>query len=161
MVKKNIMIAYLCMLFLCCTLLIIPFLFTKEHVEAEQIVHVMRQHPLTKDMIEADTRMIRRFYHLDSNQYASATVLMKESMMEVEEAALFTASDQFQQEEIIEACKAHIANQIASFEGYGDAQVQLLKQAVIVPYGDHVICIVSKYAEELRQEIEQGKGMES
>lgn len=161
MVKKSILAAYICLCIMCLILIAMPAMHKKETMTREQIEHVMKQHPLTKDMIEADARMIRRFYHLDSNQYESAHVWRKESVMDVEESALFTAKNKKQQEEIIAACKAHIRNQIISFEGYGDDQVALLKQAVIVPYGEHVLCIVSKYADELQEEIEQGKGIES
>lgn len=161
MVKKSILAAYIGLCIACCALIAMPAMHKKVTMTSEQIVHVMKQHPLTKDMVEADARMIRRFYHLDSNQYVSAHVWKKQSTMDVEEAALFTAENKDQQEKIIAACKEHIHNQIVSFEGYGDEQVALLKQAVIVPYGEHVLCIVSKYADELRQEIEQGKGIES
>lgn len=96
------------------------------------------------ELQQQDAKFIRRSYGLQEQQYDLAGVYRKHSTMDVEEIAIFSIHEGQSIEEIVQGCKKRLDAQIESFAGYGEEQVVLLQNAVLLQNKQMVIMIVHK-----------------
>lgn len=132
-------------------LLWLPFANVVKLLDYEQAVEQI-QPLLEQDALQVqDAKFIRRNYGISSNQYEKAYVVRKHAAMDVEEIAIFQASDAKSKEVIAKACEKRVQQQIESFTGYGEAQVAILEKAVLLQNEQMVILIIHADSQSIRQ----------
>lgn len=102
-------------------------------------------------MSPGDNQMVRRVYALEPEEYQGITLYCPASSMSVEELMLVKLSDAAQRESIRAAMEGRVASQIASFQGYGPDQVDMLERAVVEVRGNYALLVVADDPEPVRR----------
>ncbi len=100
-------------------------------------------------MQQGDPQMVRRLYGLDPAAYEACILYYPNTNMGAEELLLVKLKDGADPAPLRAAAEKRVADQLAVFEGYGPAQVALLKEhAVIEAPGNYFLFAVSETAAE-------------
>ena len=100
-------------------------------------------------MQQGDPQMVRRLYGLDPAAYEACILYYPNTNMGAEELLLVKLKDGADPAPLRAAAEKRVADQLNVFEGYGPAQVALLKEhAVIEAPGNYFLFVVSETAAE-------------
>ena len=117
----------------------------------EQVSDAVKKAADFSKMELVDSRRFRQFYGLNENEFEGVMCYYTNQTMEVEEVLLIKAKTAGDAQKAKEAAEARVQTQIKNFEGYGAAQVKLLKNAVVKVRGDYMFMAVSPDAEKLEK----------
>lgn len=99
----------------------------------------------------ADHQMIRRLYGLDPTEFDGCLLYYPTTNMGAEELLLLRVRDTAQQSAVEAAVRARLAEQKASFDGYGVEQTALLERSVLEIREGYVLFVVHCQADAVRQ----------
>lgn len=105
----------------------------------------------TDGMQETNDRDFKKLYGLNKNDYDEIISYYTNETMGVEELLLVRCTDEEKLSAVEKAAQDRIDMQIQSFQGYGEEQTKLLKDAVVLKKGSLFLMAVSPKAGEIRK----------
>ena len=101
------------------------------------------------NMEKGDSKSLKRFFGINSNDVEDFILYTPKSTMDVEEMLIVKLKDSSQATGIEDAIDSRVNKQIESFSGYGPKQVALLQDYEVKNKGDYVFYTVSKDVEKI------------
>ena len=134
-------------------LLVVPFLIKDKKVDIDEIKKVFEEYAKEDIVTEIDSSTIYNNYNINTNSLEGYISYGPISYMNVQELTVFKEEDKDKRIEIKNKINEYINKKILTFGGYGEAQVELLKNRVVVIKGDYVFCIILDNSDEVWQNI--------
>ena len=134
-------------------LLVIPFLIKDKKVDIDEIKKVLEGYAEEDIVTEIDSSTIYNNYNINTNSLEGYISYGPISYMNVQELTVFKEDDKDKRIEIKNEINEYINKKILTFQGYGEAQVELLKNSVVEIKGDYVFCIILDNSDEVWQNI--------
>ncbi len=134
-------------------LLVIPFLIEDKKVDIDEIKKVFEEYAKEDIVTEIDSSTIYNNYNINTNSLEGYISYGPISYMNVQELTVFKEEDKDKRIEIKNKINEYINKKILTFQGYGEAQVELLKNSVVEIKGDYVFCIILDNSDEVWQNI--------
>ena len=134
-------------------LLVIPFLIKDKKVDIDEIKKVFEEYAKEDIVTEIDSSTIYNNYNINTNSLEGYISYGPITYMNVQELTVFKEEDKDKRIEIKNKINEYINKKILTFQGYGEAQVELLKNSVVEIKGDYVFCIILDNSEEVWQNI--------
>ena len=134
-------------------LLVIPFLIKDKKVDIDEIKKVFEGYAEEDIVVEIDSSTIYNNYNINTNSLEGYISYGPISYMNVQELTVFKEDDKDKRIEIKNEINEYINKKILTFGGYGEAQVELLKNSVVEIKGDYVFCIILDNSDEVWQNI--------
>ena len=134
-------------------LLVVPFLIKDKKVDIDEIKKVFEGYAEEDIVVEIDSSTIYNNYNINTNSLEGYISYGPISYMNVQELTVFKEEDKDKRIEIKNKIKEYINKKILTFQGYGEAQVELLKNSVVEIKGDYVFCIILDNSDEVWQNI--------
>lgn len=134
-------------------LLVIPFLIKDKKVDIDEIKKVLEGYAKEDIVTEIDSSTIYNNYNINANSLEGYISYGPITYMNVQELTVFKEEDKDKRIEIKNKINEYINKKILTFGGYGEAQVELLKNSVVEIKGDYVFCIILDNSEEVWQNI--------
>lgn len=134
-------------------LLVIPFLIKDKKVDIDEIKKVFEEYAKEDIVTEIDSSTIYNNYNINTNSLEGYISYGPISYMNVQELTVFKEEDKDKRIEIKNKINEYINKKILTFQGYGEAQVELLKNSVVEIKGDYVFCIILDNSDEVWQNI--------
>ena len=134
-------------------LLVIPFLIKDKKVDIDEIKKVFEEYAKEDIVTEIDSSTIYNNYNINTNSLEGYISYGPISYMNVQELTVFKEEDKDKRIEIKNKINEYINKKILIFQGYGEAQVELLKSSVVEIKGDYVFCIILDNSDEVWQNI--------
>lgn len=134
-------------------LLVIPFLIKDKKVNIDEIKKVFEGYAEEDIVVEIDSSTIYNNYNINTNSLEGYISYGPISYMNVQELTVFKEEDKEKRIEIKNKINEYINKKILTFGGYGEAQVELLKNNIVEIKGDYVFCIILDNSDEVWQNI--------
>lgn len=134
-------------------LLVVPFLIKDKKVDIDEIKKVFEEYAKEDIVTEIDSSTIYNNYNINTNSLEGYISYGPISYMNVQELTVFKEEDKDKRIEIKNKINEYINKKILTFQGYGEAQVELLKNSVVEIKGDYVFCIILDNSDEVWQNI--------
>lgn len=134
-------------------LLVIPFLIKDKKVDIDEIKKVFEEYAKEDIVVEIDSSTIYNNYNINTNSLEGYISYGPITYMNVQELTVFKEEDKDKRIEIKNEINEYINKKILTFQGYGEAQVELLKNSVVEIKGDYVFCIILDNSDEVWQNI--------
>ena len=134
-------------------LLVVPFLIKDKKVDIDEIKKVFEEYAKEDIVVEIDSSTIYNNYNINTNSLEGYISYGPITYMNVQELTVFKEEDKDKRIEIKNKINEYINKKILTFGGYGEAQVELLKNSVVEIKGDYVFCIILDNSEEVWQNI--------
>lgn len=134
-------------------LLVVPFLIKDKKVDIDEIKKVFEEYAKENIVTEIDSSTIYNNYNINTNSLEGYISYGPISYMNVQELTVFKEEDKDKRIEIKNKINEYINKKILTFQGYGEAQVELLKNSVVEIKGDYVFCIILDNSDEVWQNI--------
>ena len=134
-------------------LLVVPFLIKDKKVDIDEIKKVFEEYAKEDIVTKIDSSTIYNNYNINTNSLEGYISYGPISYMNVQELTVFKEEDKDKRIEIKNKIKEYINKKILTFQGYGEAQVELLKNSVVEIKGDYVFCIILDNSDEVWQNI--------
>ena len=134
-------------------LLVIPFLIKDKKVDINEIKKVFEKYAKEDIVTEIDSSTIYNNYNINTNSLEGYISYGPITYMNVQELTVFKEEDKEKRIEIKNKINEYINKKILTFGGYGEAQVELLKNSVVEIKGDYVFCIILDDSDEVWQNI--------
>lgn len=134
-------------------LLVVPFLIKDKKVDIDEIKKVFEEYAKENIVTEIDSSTIYNNYNINTNSLEGYISYGPITYMNVQELTVFKEDDKDKRIEIKNEINEYINKKILTFQGYGEAQVELLKNSVVEIKGDYVFCIILDNSEEVWQNI--------
>ena len=134
-------------------LLVIPFLIKDKKVDIDEIKKVFEEYAKEDIVVEIDSSTIYNNYNINTNSLEGYISYGPITYMNVQELTVFKEDDKDKRIEIKNEINEYINKKILTFGGYGEAQVELLKNSVVEIKGDYVFCIILDNSDEVWQNI--------
>lgn len=134
-------------------LLVIPFLIKDKKVDIDEIKKVFEEYAKEDIVVEIDSSTIYNNYNINANSLEGYISYGPITYMNVQELTVFKEEDKDKRIEIKNEINEYINKKILTFGGYGEAQVELLKNSVVEIKGDYVFCIILDNSDEVWQNI--------
>ena len=134
-------------------LLVIPFLIKDKKVNIDEIKKVFEGYAEEDIVVEIDSSTIYNNYNINTNSLEGYISYGPITYMNVQELTVFKEEDKDKRIEIKNKINEYINKKILTFGGYGEAQVELLKNSVVEIKGDYVFCIILDNSDEVWQNI--------
>ena len=96
-----------------------------------------------------------RYYDLTGDDYDGYVMYKSGSPMSVDELLIIKTKDDSQRSAVESAMRRHVRTQMKSFEGYGTAQIALLKAKILDAEGPYVFLAVSDDAEKWKKAFDE------
>jgi len=106
----------------------------------------------TDEWREEDALALKRRFGLAANDFAAVGYFGPNSNMDAAELLLVRVKEKDQIDAVVEAMKNRVAYQRTCFDGYGEDQMALLKDARFLTRGYYVFLIVSSDASSVERE---------
>ena len=134
-------------------LLVVPFLIKDKKVDIDEIKKVFEEYAKEDIVTEIDSSTIYNNYNINTNSLEGYISYGPITYMNVQELTVFKEDDKDKRIEIKNEINEYINKKILTFQGYGEAQVELLKNSVVEIKGDYVFCIILDNSDEVWQNI--------
>ena len=134
-------------------LLVVPFLIKDKKVDIDEIKKVFEEYAKENIVTEIDSSTIYNNYNINTNSLEGYISYGPITYMNVQELTVFKEDDKDKRIEIKNEINEYINKKILTFQGYGEAQVELLKNSVVEIKGDYVFCIILDNSDEVWQNI--------
>ena len=134
-------------------LLVIPFLIKDKKVDIDEIKKVFEEYAKEDIVVEIDSSTIYNNYNINANSLEGYISYGPITYMNVQELTVFKEEDKDKRIEIKNKINEYINKKILTFQGYGEAQVELLESSVVEIKGDYVFCIILDNSDEVWQNI--------
>lgn len=134
-------------------LLVIPFLIKDKKVDIDEIKKVFEEYAKEDIVVEIDSSTIYNNYNINTNSLEGYISYGPITYMNVQELTVFKEDDKDKRIEIKNEINEYINKKILTFQGYGESQVELLKNSVVEIKGDYVFCIILDNSDEVWQNI--------
>ncbi|MEG2984895.1 MAG: DUF4358 domain-containing protein [Peptostreptococcaceae bacterium] len=96
------------------------------------------------NMKKGDSKSLKRFFALNSNDFEDFVLYVPKSTMDVEEMLIIKVKNSSQISGVEDAIDSRVNKQIESFSGYGPQQVALLQDYELKDKGNYIFYTVSK-----------------
>ena len=149
--KFRLLLEFGCMILL----LILPFTHVDKTVSMKQVSSVIESYSKTSKYEHEDTKFIRKYYHLNKEDYQSAFIYKHPSTMEAEELSVFYETDENKQKAIYDKLEKRMQDKLQSFKGYGQRQSDLIQKGFIFQKGPFIFLMVDEQAATLKNKIYQ------
>ena len=154
--KKSVKIVILVSkyMLLVCIVLFVAIIFhnTEDSGKSFEMVEKELRRALDSESLEdCGSQELKRYYSLNSEDYADTLLLPDEESMSAEEILLIKVKDQSQLEEIEMAVSKRLEIRINDFGSYAPEQTALLEAAEVTMRGDYVFLAVSEHSEEYKE----------
>ena len=139
---------------LACIILFVVIIFhnTEDSRKSFETVEKELRRTLDSEFLEdCGSQELKRYYSLNSENYAGIMLLTAEESMSAEEILLIKVKEQSQLEEIEAAVYKRLESRINDFGSYAPEQTALLEAAEVTMRGDYFFLAVSEYAEEYKE----------
>ena len=134
-------------------LLVVPFLIKDKKVDIDEIKKVLEGYAKEDIVTKIDSSTIYNNYNINTNSLEGYISYGPITYMNVQELTVFKEEDKEKRIEIKNKINEYINKKILTFGGYGEAQVELLKNSVVEIKGDYVFCIILDNSDEVWQNI--------
>lgn len=134
-------------------LLVVPFLIKDKKVDIDEIKKVFEEYAKEDIVTKIDSSTIYNNYNINTNSLEGYISYGPITYMNVQELTVFKEEDKEKRIEIKNKINEYINKKILTFQGYGEAQVELLKNSVVEIKGDYVFCIILDNSDEVWQNI--------
>ena len=134
-------------------LLVVPFLIKDKKVDIDEIKKVFEEYAKEDIVTKIDSSTIYNNYNINTNSLEGYISYGPITYMNVQELTVFKEEDKEKRIEIKNKINEYINKKILTFGGYGEAQVELLKNSVVEIKGDYVFCIILDNSDEVWQNI--------
>ena len=134
-------------------LLVVPFLIKDKKVDIDEIKKVFEEYAKEDIVTKIDSSTIYNNYNINTNSLEGYISYGPITYMNVQELTVFKEEDKDKRIEIKNKINEYINKKILTFGGYGEAQVELLKNSVVEIKGDYVFCIILDNSDEVWQNI--------
>lgn len=104
---------------------------------------------------KGDSKDLKRFYGLNSNDYEDYEVYLPSSNMEVDELLIIKTKEEDQIDIVEEAIETRVNKQIESFSGYAPEQSAILEEHEIWIGGSYIFLSIGENAEELKKNLKE------
>lgn len=101
-------------------------------------------------MEKGDSKTLKRYYGLNSNDLEEFVLYTPKSTMDVDELLIVKVKDSSQIESMQDTIDSRVNKQIESFSGYGPKQCELLENYEMKVKGNYVFFAVSENAQEMK-----------
>ena len=149
--KFRLLLEFGCMILL----LILPFTHVDKTVSMKQVSSVIESYSKTSKYEHEDTKFIRKYYHLNKEDYQSAVIYKHPSTMEAEELSVFYETDENKEKAIYDKLEKRMQDKLQSFKGYGQRQSDLIQKGFIFQKGPFIFLMVDEQAATLKNKIYQ------
>ncbi|MBQ2677963.1 MAG: DUF4358 domain-containing protein [Firmicutes bacterium] len=96
-------------------------------------------------------KSLLRYYDLTGDDYDGYVMYKSGSPMSVDELLIIKTKEDSQRAAVESAMRRHVRSQMKSFEGYGTAQIALLKAKIMDTEGPYVFLAISDDAEKWKK----------
>lgn len=104
-----------------------------------------------ENMVKGNNKDLKRFYHINMNDYDGVILYIPKSTMDVSEVLIVKVKDKSQIESLEDIIDTRIASQLKSFSGYGPKQCKLINDYELKTKGNFLIFTISKNAQEIKE----------
>lgn len=140
---------YILALSFVCTMLIVSGCGVNNDKSTSSIAEDISKSVDLNNLEKSDSKSLKRFFGLNSSEFADFTIYIPKSTMDVEEMLVIKIKDKGQVQGIEDAIDSRVNKQIESFSEYGPEQVALLQDYEVKNKGEYVFYAVSKDLDKL------------
>ncbi|MGL5641823.1 MAG: DUF4358 domain-containing protein [Paraclostridium sp.] len=126
------------------TIILVSVCVVNNDKSLDSIVNDISSKVDLSNMKKGDSKSLKRFFALNSNDFEDFVLYVPKSTMDVEEMLIIKVKDSSQISGIEDAIDSRVNKQIESFSGYGPKQVALLQDYELKDKGNYVFYTVSK-----------------
>lgn len=128
--------------------LLYPFFNIDKRVAFERVKEVVSSYVDQQNMQLQTDKTISKNYLVKKDEYQDMVSFGPISYMNVDEITLFYQPDPSLRASLYKKMQEHVTSQIRIFEGYGEVQTKMLKDAYVAEKGDYVICIITPNSDQ-------------
>ena len=104
---------------------------------------------------EGDNQMIRRLYGFDPSSFGGVALYCPKTNMGAEELLLVRLADESQEPAVLDAINRRLETQLASFNGYGVDQTEMLENSVTVSEGGYCLFYSGNNPQKVRSALRE------
>lgn len=123
----------------------------------EEVAQAVENNLNTENLVKRDGQALKRYYGLNSADYAGVLFYSSEFSISAEEVLIIEANSETQVQEIRDAVEARLEGRKENFSDYAPKQAMMIEQAAILVRGKYVFVAVSpdaeRYAEVFRKSL--------
>lgn len=112
------------------------------------------EHDLSS-MRKGDSKALKRYYGLNSNDLEEFCLYLPSSTMDVDEVLIVKVKNKKQIESIEDSMEERANKQLESFKDYAPEQANLIENNEIAVRGNYVIFVISKDAEAIKDKFKE------
>ncbi len=106
-------------------------------------------------MRKGDSKSLKRYYGLNSNDLEEFCLYLPSSTMDVDEILIVKVKNKKQIESIEDSMDERANKQLEGFKDYAPEQANLIENNEIAVRGNYVIFVISKDAEEIKDKFKE------
>ncbi|MBY0756280.1 DUF4358 domain-containing protein [Clostridium sardiniense] len=147
---KLLLVIFLVIIFKGCT----TFSDTK-NISVNNIVKEIEVAHDLSSMRKGDSKVLKRYYGLNSNDLEEFCLYLPSSTMDVDEILIVKVKNKKQIESIEDSMEDRANKQLESFKDYAPEQANLIENNEIAVRGNYVIFVISKDAEAIKDKFKE------
>jgi len=147
---KLLLAIFLVIIFKGCT----TFSDTK-NISVNNIVNEIEVAHDLSSMRKGDSKALKRYYGLNSNDLEEFYLYLPSSTMDVDEVLIVKVKNKKQIESIEDSMEERANKQLESFKDYAPEQANLIENNEIAVRGNYVIFVISKDAEAIKDKFKE------
>lgn len=147
---KLLLVIFLVIIFKGCT----TFSDTQNILVNNIVKEIQVAHDLSS-MRKGDSKALKRYYGLNSNDLEEFCLYLPSSTMDVDEILIVKVKNKKQIESIEDSMEERANKQLESFKDYAPEQANLIENNEIAVRGNYVIFVISKDAEAIKDKFKE------
>ncbi len=117
----------------------------------DKIETEMKQEVKFDKMKKGDSKSLKRFYKLNTNDYDGVILYTPQSTMDVNEVLIVKVKDESQIQSLEDSIDSRVNYQLESFSGYGPKQCDLVDNYELKSKGNFVFFAISENAQQIKE----------
>lgn len=113
----------------------------------EEVSEAVESSLNTENLVKKDSQAFKRYYGLNSADYAGVLFYSSEFSISAEEVLVIEVKSEEQLQEVRDAVNDRLESRLNAFDGYAPEQVKLLEEAVLMVRGKYIFLAVSPDAD--------------
>lgn len=126
-----------------------------KNIPVDNIVKEIEAAHDLSSMRKGDSKALKRYYGLNSNDLEEFSLYLPSSTMDVDEILIVKVKNKNQIESIEDSMDGRANKQLESFKDYAPQQANLIENNEISVKGNYVIFTISKDAEEIKDKFKE------
>lgn len=106
-------------------------------------------------MRKGDSKSLKRYYGLNSNDFEDFRLYLPSSTMDVNELLIIKVKDEKQIEGVENSIEGRISKSLESFKDYAPEQANLIENNEMVIRGKYIFFVISDKAEEMKDKFKE------